>query len=205
MSVLQAVIYGFFWGFLLCFTLGPAFFGIIQASIDAGFRKGIIMSAGVIFSDLALVFFAAFGTAFIPYSGVLEKYLPILGPTILLFLGLYSIFSANNRPKYPQSTLGNILYFFTKGALLNLANPANIAFFVATIAYLRIAQNFGNQLITLFFLSSFLATFLAQVLIASYAFKLKSYFTATKMTWFNRAVGGIFIVLALIMLAKLTL
>ncbi len=198
-----AALYGFIWGFALCFTFGPAFFAIIQISIDSSLKKGLVMSLGVVAADAILMFFAVFGTAMLPQIQYFDTIIAVFGALLLLFMGLLSIFSKGGQLVYPKSKLGNIFYFFSKGLSLNISNPANFLFVVSTCTYLRATLKYDNQLLIIFFLLSMLATFAAQALIAFYANKLKKTINPKLIRRINLVAGMAFVLLALRLLWNL--
>jgi L-lysine exporter family protein LysE/ArgO len=196
------VIYGFFWGFLLCFTFGPAFFAIVQISIDSTYKKGAIIALGVVFADAVLMFFAIFGTSFLPNYSHFNQIIAVSGAILLMGMGLFSLFAHKKQIIYPQSKVGSVIYFFTKGAFLNILNPANFLFVVSTTTYLKAALGYQLNEIILFFGASLLATTIAEFLIALYASKIKQIVDTKKIEYFNKLAGSIFILVALRMLWK---
>lgn len=198
----QAFIYGFVWGFLLCFTFGPAFFAIVQVGIDSSFKKGVLMAFGVVAADAFLMFVSVFGTSFLPNVPNSDQIIGFFGAILLLGMGLFSLFSNKKQLIYPQTLAGNIIYFFTKGAFLNILNPANFLFIVSTCTYLKGVLKYNISEIEMFFAASLLATLIAEILIAKYASKIKRIVDAQKIAIFNKLAGSIFIILALRMLWK---
>ena len=88
----QAIFFGFLYGFLLCFTFGPVFFRLIQTSIDTGYKRGILIALGVTVADAILMFFAIFGTNFLPQLKYFDDVISVIGASILFTLGFISIF-----------------------------------------------------------------------------------------------------------------
>lgn len=198
----MAIIYGFLWGFILCFTFGPAFFAIIQVSIDSSYKKGAVMALGVVFADVLLMVFAVFGTSLLPNIHNYDNIISILGALLLLGMGLFSFFKTRKEIIYTKSKLGSFIYYFIKGAILNILNPTNFLFVVSTCAYLRGAMKFSLNEIILFFAASLFATLLAEVLIAFYAWKIKKIATPKIINNFNKVAGMVFIIVAIRMLLK---
>jgi L-lysine exporter family protein LysE/ArgO len=197
---IEAVIYGFLWGFALCFTFGPAFFAIIQVSIEGSYKKGILMTLGVVFTDAVLMFFAIFGTSLIPDIPHFDQIMALLGAILLLVMGSYSIFKNQKPIKYEATTVGSLLYFFMKGALLNILNPTNFLFVISTTAYLKAALHFNINEIKLFYGSSLFATFIAEALISIYASKIKKKITPKTIKLINQIAGIVFVFVAIRML-----
>jgi L-lysine exporter family protein LysE/ArgO len=196
----QALLLGFVWGFILCFTFGPAFFALIQVSVEQSYKKGVLMAFGVVFADVILMFIAIFGTSYLPNISHLNQIISISGATLLLGMGFFSIFVTKKQLIYPKSTVGNFFYFFTKGAFLNLLNPANFLFVVSTCTYLKAALKYNLTQIIWFFSASLLATLTAEVLIAIYASKIKLLASEQKINYFNKIAGIVFVFVALRML-----
>lgn len=194
---LSELLYGFVWGFLLCFTFGPAFFAIVQVGIDSSIKKGIVLSSGVVASDILMIFIAIFGTSFIPNFTSFSFPFEWIGVIVLLGMGLFSVFSNRKQLVYPQSKLGNVFYFFGKGFALNGLNPTNFIFIVSTCTYLKSVFHYNVEQLIVFFAFSLVATFLAQILIAFYANKIKNYLTANTIKRINQIAGVIFVIAAI--------
>ena len=190
--MIQAIIFGFLYGFLLCFTFGPAFFRLIQTSIDTGVKRGVLIAFGVTMADAFLFFIALFGTSYFPEIKYFDAYISVIGATLLFILGFISIFKQQTQIVYPTSKLGSFLYYFTSGLLLNLLNPSNYVAVFATSAYL-IAKGFDLNERIVFFMVSLFATMLAESLIAFYAHKMKRIITPKVLKRINQVAGSIFI------------
>ena len=190
--MIQAIIFGFLYGFLLCFTFGPAFFRLIQTSIDTGVKRGVLIAFGVTMADAFLFFIALFGTSYFPEIKYFDAYISVIGATLLFILGFISIFKQQTQIVYPTSKLGSFLYYFTSGLLLNLLNPSNYVAVFATSAYL-IAKGFDLNERIVFFMVSLLATMTAESLIAFYAHKMKRIITPKVLKRINQVAGSIFI------------
>ena len=197
--MIQAIFFGFLYGFLLCFTFGPAFFRLIQTSIDTGVKRGVLIAFGVTMADAFLFFIALFGTSYFPEIKHLGVYVSLVGATLLFILGFISIFKQQTQIVYPTSKLGSFAYYFTSGLLLNLLNPSNYVAVFATSAYL-ITKGFDLNERIVFFGFSLMATMLAESLIAFYAHKMKRIITPKVLKRINQLAGTIFIISGLLIL-----
>ncbi len=197
----QAIFYGFLYGFLLCFTFGPAFFRLIQTSIDNGFKRGVLIAFGVTIADAVLMFFAVFGTSYLPDIQYFDSIISIIGASLLFILGFISLFKQQSQLVYPTSKFGSFLYYFTSGLFLNLLNPSNYVAVFATSAYLVAKGMTLNERIV-FFLFSLSATMIAESLIAFYAQKMKRLLTGKVLKRINQLAGLIFIGSGLLILWK---
>ncbi len=200
--MMNAVVFGFLYGFLLCFTFGPAFFRLIQTSIDNGFKRGVLIAGGVTVADAILMFCAVFGTSFLPKLQYFNLGIALVGASILFILGFNSLFKQQTQLVYPKSKLGSFLYYFTSGILLNLLNPSNYIAVFATSTYLSNVEGFSINETIVFFVASLFATMLAESLIAFYAQKMKSVLTAKILKRINQVAGIIFIISGILILWK---
>ena len=197
----QAIFFGFLYGFLLCFTFGPVFFRLIQTSIDTGYKRGILIALGVTVADAILMFFAIFGTSYLPQLTYFDDIISVIGASILFILGFISIFKQKTQIIYPTSRLSSFLYYFTSGIFLNLLNPSNYFAVFATSAYLVAKGMTLNERIVFFFFS-LLATIIAESSIAFYAHKMKQILTEKILRRINQVAGSIFIISGLLILYK---
>jgi L-lysine exporter family protein LysE/ArgO len=199
--MIQAIFFGFFYGFILCFTFGPVFFRLIQTSIDNGYKRGILIALGVTIADAILMFFALFGTSYLPQLKYFDDIISITGASILFILGFISIFKQKTQIVYTSSKLSSFFYYFTSGVLLNLLNPSNYLAVFATSAYLVAKGMTLNERIV-FFLFSLSATMIAESLIAFYANKMKKVLTEKILKKINQVAGSIFIISGILILYK---
>ena len=197
----QAILFGFLYGFLLCFTFGPVFFRLIQTSIDTGYKRGFLIAMGVTVADAMLMFFAVFGTSYLPQLAYFDDAISIIGASILFTLGFISIFKQKTQIIYPTSKIGSFLYYFTSGIFLNLLNPSNYLAVFGTSAYL-VAKGMSLNERIVFFVFSLLATIAAESLIAFYAHKMKRFLTGKVLRRINQAAGLIFIISGLIIIYR---
>jgi len=197
----QAILFGFLYGFILCFTFGPVFFRLIQTSIDTGYKRGILIALGVTIADSFLMFCALFGTSYLPELKHFDDIISVIGASILFVLGFISIFKSKAQIIYPTSKLSSFLYYFTSGVFLNLLNPSNYLAVFATSAYL-VAKGLTLNERIFFFLFSLLATMTAESLIAFYANKMKRIITEKVLKRINQLAGMIFIISGLLILFK---
>ena len=88
--MLNAIIQGALLGLVLTVMLGPVFFAHLQTVIYKGYVNGLILLAGIISSDIALIVLSYFGFAQYvtkPENGLLFG---IIGGVVLVLFGLYT-------------------------------------------------------------------------------------------------------------------
>ncbi|KOY87011.1 hypothetical protein AD998_13440 [bacterium 336/3] len=190
--MLEASIYGFGTGIVLSLMLGTVFFALIQNSVDYGYKSGVLIALGVIFSDVLFISGALLGTSFLPTIPNLSFYTSLVGGGLLIALGLVSVFKKEPKIAYPKTKFGNIIYYFTTGFLLNVLNPVNFFFWVAIAAKLT-SENYTQTERVLFFVGCLLAIFSTEVGISFSASKLRKLFTAKVLRNINVVSGVVFV------------
>lgn len=194
-----AMLYGFLTGMALSVMLGTVFFALIQNSVDKGFKAGVLIALGVIFSDIILISIAYFKTSLIPEGGKTELLVRLFGSIFLIYLGLNNL-RRHKKLYYPKSRRGKALVFVSTGFLLNILNPGNLISWIAVSAYVTQVAQYKGSLVLSFFGSSLTAIFLMELLIAFSATKLKRLFTDTVLRKFEVIVGVLFLVFALVLM-----
>lgn len=189
----DAIISGFGTGVVLSCMLGTVFFALIQNSIDFGYKSGIFIASGVVFSDIFFISAAMAGTSFLPDTPQMPFYSSLVGGLLLVGLGAGSIFKKKVEIKRTKTHLGNALYYFGQGFLLNALNPVNFFFWVAIVAHLQTEKYFPFNLQIVFFIFCLLAIFLTEVGISFSASRLRKLFTPLIMQRFNQVSGVIFV------------
>ncbi|MCS6795841.1 MAG: LysE family transporter [Raineya sp.] len=189
----DAIISGFGTGVVLSCMLGTVFFALIQNSIDFGYKSGIFIALGVIISDIFFISAAMAGTSFLPDTPKMSFYSSFLGGILLVGLGGTNFFKKSTEIKTTKTHLGNALYYFGKGFLLNALNPVNFFFWVAIVAHLQTEKYFPFNLQVVFFAFCLLAIFCTEVGISFSASRLRKLFTPLLLQRFNQISGIVFV------------
>ncbi|MEO5642235.1 MAG: LysE family transporter [Bacteroidia bacterium] len=197
---------GVLFGIALCFSIGPAFFGLIQTSLKHGYGSGIAMALGIFASDLIYLLLAFFGL-----SGWLmdQKYaipVGIVGGLLLIGYGVVQIMKKTvvqredgelieiKRPTRSASVL--------KGFLMNMFNPIVILLWVAAIGLASNKFNNDKALIILYFVAT-LATVLGTDILKSLAAgKIKNYLNETTIHKVNSIAGIILIISGIVLIVR---
>lgn len=133
--IIKAIIQGVMLGLALAFSFGPAFFALLQTSSKNGFKSGFALATGIMLSDLFCVFLAYLGMAQLFNNPQNKVYVGLIGGTILMTFGFFSIFqkkqpSADTENKIVINAV-NFPLTITKGFFLNLLNPFVLLFWAA--------------------------------------------------------------------------
>ena len=195
-DIFQPLFYGFLSGILLSFGFGTVFFALVQSSIENGYKAGIKISFGVVFSDALMIAFALFGTTFLSNSEEYKYYIRIGGGILLIALGISQFMNQKAPTKIQDFKIARFFYFFGKGFLLNVINPVNFFSWVVLSASLK-SQNYQIIEETIFFSASILAIFISESIMAIYAYKIGSKFSDSVILKIKYFTGISFILTAL--------
>ncbi len=192
-----ALLYGLLTGVGLSLTFGTVFFSLVQNSVDNGYAAGFKIAFGVLVCDLVFVFFAIFGTTFLPDIANFREWMAGVGVVFLLIMGVGNIIKGQPKLTYPKTSFGDLIYYFSLGFLLNGLNPVNFISWVTIASYIRTSLHYNMNQVLLFFAASVIAIFIIECLIAIFSHKLKRLFTPKVVTVFNKVTGVVFVFIAL--------
>lgn len=192
---MHPIINGLIFGLIFIFALGPAFFALIQTSIQKGFKKAVVMALGISISDTCYVILVLLGMSKMLETENFKFWMAIFGSIMLTAYAIYSWFKV---PKImsEQAIANDSNYFkhFFKGLFLNGLNPFIIVSWATWVS--TVAINFEytvNQQIPFFggMLITILGMDIGKALIAH---RLKHLITTTFIKRMNRAVAIILLV-----------
>jgi threonine/homoserine/homoserine lactone efflux protein len=204
--MLTAISQGMLFGLVLCISIGPAFFGLIQTSLKHGYGSGIAMALGIFASDLTYLLLAYFGI-----SGVLENpkyYTPIgwTGGIILIIYGLVQIFKKTTsqnvdgefiEPKKPTKSS-----FLLKGYIMNLLNPFVLLIWISALGLASSKLDNDKLKIIVFFVSTLATVLGTDILKAIASHKIKSYINPNFIHKVNVIAGIILVIAGIILIIR---
>ena len=189
---MHTIFEGILLGLTLAILVGPAFFAIIQISMQRGFWPAAIFAIGIFLSDLTIVILSYLGAIQILANEENYFYFGIIGGIILIVFGIFTFIKKapkdeGNAPAV-LNTAGIIANIF-KGFFLNVANPFLWIFWIGVMV--AVSTNYGlDSEEVMWFFSSVLATILATDLLKSFiGNKIKRYMTPKILLLINRIVG----------------
>ncbi len=195
-------------GLAISVAPGAAFLGIIQTSLNNGFKSGILFALGIALSDIILISLCLWGTAGIMQNEMAKLLFSILGGIILIVYGLITFFNRKRQVKTrrQEEVLNNdrsnnwgLFKYPAKGFAFNITNP------FVWILWLGIAPYSGpsihNQII--FFACILLTIFCIDMLKSFFAGKLKKAITHEVAFIINRIVGVVFCALGIFMIIRM--
>lgn len=204
-----AIYEGLALGLFLAFSIGPAFFALINTGISYGFRSGAALAFGIFFSDL---FFVAVTVSLIHYgmadlitSKKNQAFMGVIGGIVLIVYGVFH-FIGNQKtedahnPIEIQSPKAYLLLI--KGFFLNMFNPFVWIFWIATSTAVSTKYEFHIYRIIIFF-SCVLGMVIGTDLLKTFvAHKIKQMLNAKMLLRVRQVSGGLLIVFGLYLIYK---
>jgi threonine/homoserine/homoserine lactone efflux protein len=191
-------------GFLLNITPGPDTLYIVGRSSAQGWRAGAVAALGIGAGTLLHICAAALGlSAILAASAAAFTAVKFIGAAYLLYVGISLIRSAGAAESSPGAVIArqaSIQDIFVQGFLTNVLNPKVALFFLAFLPQFVAADASSKPLAFLFLgaVFDFNGT-LWNLFVAWSAARLSSSLApgAAFRRWFNRCVGGLFVVIGI--------
>lgn len=198
--IFNAIITGIGVGLLLAFLIGPAFFAIIQTSINRGFKYGVVFALGVMISDAIIAILAFMGMSKLLDSENIRLAIGIIGGAFLI---AYGVSLWIKKPKSYAKKLGSkkaIIKYLSGGFLLNTLNPAVLIYWVGMISSVGVKFSFSRAHIIPFIASSIGTVFLTDVTKSFLAARFQRILRLRVIFWLNRIIGLLLISFGVVML-----
>ncbi|PLW92799.1 MAG: lysine transporter LysE [Marinilabiliales bacterium] len=202
---------GMLLGLILAITLGPAFFTIIQTSIDKGFLPAFQIAIGVSISDIAVIFITYLGLSQIIENDMVKIYTGIAGGIILVLFGIYTFYKKpdiikrrSSKTKTPKRK-SNLFTNLAKGFFLNIVNPFVILFWITIIGYVSHAAPYGkmDEYAIMFFSGTIITVFATDTLKSFIGYKIKKYLKPRIQLTINRIVGIVLVGFGIVLIIRL--
>jgi len=149
--MIDALLKGFAISLLLIFSVGPVVFTIIKQSINNGKVGGFSFVAGVWLSDVFWVILSNVFSELVTQLLHFKKEIGITGSIFLIVLGTYYLFFKKIHLKEEEAlikiTTGTHAKLILSGFLLNLLNPAVMAFWLTTATTLAVTNTVQQRIV----------------------------------------------------------
>lgn len=193
---------GLIFGLIFIFSIGPAFFSLVQTSVQKGFKKAVFLAVGISMSDVIYVVLALMGAASLLEEPNTRMWMAIGGTIILIAYGVYSWFK---KPKvYKNAIEGkkelSLIKYIAKGFFLNGLNPFIVVFWMSIIGIVAVNYDFEPLEQVYFFLGVLTTIFVTDIIKAFIAHRLRAQVTPQKILILNRSVGVILILFGIHMI-----
>jgi len=206
--MIEAIISGIGFGFVLTFLTGPVFFALIKTSIEKGFHAGVALALGVVCSDIVFVGGILYGSQYIDISEHEKVIAGVIGSIILFTVGVYYFFKkseVNYKNTVPSGI--NRAGYFLKGFVMCIFNPSLLFHWVTVIAaastIFRVGSPHRSLDITTMFLTILFVQFGMDTLKAFYADKLRARISVKLIHRLNEVAGIALIIASLVIMDKL--
>jgi len=196
-------------GLLVAISLGPAFFAIIQTSINKGFKYGVFMAMGISLSDISLVTISYLIGATLFDDPQNKVYVGLIGGIILIIFGSVSWAKKpeilKRRHVNYQAPSDKPLFVYTiRGFFMNVANPFLFFFWFGALGFVGKNAVEGEMLeSTIAFFAGTFSTVFATDLLKSYiGDKIKGFLRPRKELLLNKIVGIALVVFGVILIFR---
>jgi L-lysine exporter family protein LysE/ArgO len=197
--MIHSLLNGIGFGFILTMMLGPVFFGLLQTSINKGFKFGVFFAIGVAFSDIAFILLTYFGISRFVENELFQQIIGTVGGIFMALFGLYYFFKPKDSiiPVTAIKEVASKANFLMKGFVINLFNPSVLFFWIGVVSYISVQYD-DNKLHIITFFSASVCTVLTMDILKSYiANRIKKYFTITFLNVLNKLLGIVLFLLGI--------
>ena len=191
-------------GFFLAFMLGPAFFILIETSIEKGFRAATFFDLGVIFSDIIFILIAYFSSYQLLENINNQPGLYVFGGTLLSLYGASNFIKKTTAQTttIKEKNQANYTGLFVKGFLLNIINIGVLVFWLGLV--IVVTPNLGGNYkrIIVFFSTLIVSYFLTDLIKILLAKRMKAYLKKDNIIKAKKALGILIFVFGLFLIVK---
>lgn len=197
--IVQGVLFGCVLS--LCFSVGPAFFSLLQTSIHYGFRVAKPFPFGVNMNDIIVVTLLLTVLRDVDIANFFHKpVVAFVGAAVLVAIGLHTA----TRKVHDACEEGSVVQFgcgdspkwyqvYMKGLAVNMFNPTIWLYWAGAIALASGRYNVPNDRLYLFFVGVLTTTVMLDLLKCKLASLLQRFLTARILRIINKIVGLVFI------------
>lgn len=147
--MLEALLKGFLLGLVLMLSVGPAFFAVIDTSINKGFKTALFFTFGVWLSDITYICLTNLGATQFLTKRLEAVY--FVGGAVLLVIGILMLMKKQkDEVEHIEIKKGDLVKSFGKGWLINTTAPGVILFWAAAAVHVQNEEFTMNQKIAFF-------------------------------------------------------
>lgn len=195
-------------GLALSILAGPILIALIQTSIEQGFRAGIMVGAGIWFSDLLFICATYFGLAWVveltEWKG-LDTALGVVGGLILIAFGVGTYLTKPPKVEgFEKKAVRHSPYIslWIKGFVINTFNPFTIFFWLGISGLLFTERNLLPSEAKLFYTGLLGTVALTDSLKIALAKAIRRWLKPKYILWLRRIAGIALIIFGLFLLGR---
>ncbi len=206
--MIKSLIEGIILGITLSFMIGPAFFSLIQTSINRGFNAGVQLAVGVALSDLFIVFLYFFGIIHIIDLPIFQLLFGSIGGVILIIFGIYTYLKKeiihNTHGLEIKIQTNKAITYIVKGFSLNFANPFVWLFWITIVAGVSSSLQTKQNIIA-FFVAALGTVLATDILKCFISHKIKRLLSPKIMFLINKIVGILLLGFGIVLIIRVSI
>lgn len=197
-------------GLPMVFMFGPAFFALLQTSVQRSFKSGIFLAFGIFLSDTTLVALSYFGILELLSAPSNQLIVGIIGGIILLAFGVYTFsrkVHIDEKGNIYDNAIGVKTFgpaaYMLKGFFLNIANPFLLIFWMGMMGLVSSQYDFQSKSVIAFFAGALVTVFSTDLLKCLIANRIRKYFLrASIINWINKIIGAVMLIFGIVLLIR---
>lgn len=190
--------HGLLFGLIFLLFIGPAFFALLQTSIQQGLKPAIFLALGISASDACFVLLTLFGISPLLQDPSMKLWLGLPGSIILIAYGIYTWFKKAPAMQDPEEQTGKYLIkYWIKGLFLNGLNPFIILFWLSWVSFVSVNYDYGPVGQRYFFAGVLLTILVSDIVKATIANKKKHLINPKHFRVINKAVALVLVAFGL--------
>ena len=197
---MEPLLKGIISGITISFLIGPIFLALADITITKGWRSGLSYIAGVLISDIVLIYLVETILQQFPFDSI-KTQIGIIGGIMLIAFGVVTYFAKSNLKAQDVTSVKTLFQAFLKGVSLNMFNPFVTVWWITmyttvTINYDTFTDRF------LFYFGILFMVFLFDLLKMRFAYYLKQRLTENNLSVIKKVVGACLFVFGVVMIVK---
>jgi amino acid exporter len=197
---MEPLLKGIISGITISFLIGPIFLALADITITKGWRSGLSYIAGVLISDIVLIYLVETILQQFPFDSI-KTQIGIVGGIMLIVFGIVTYFAKATLKAQDVTSVKTLFQAFLKGVSLNMFNPFVTVWWITmyttvTINYDTFTDRF------LFYFGILFMVFLFDLLKMRFAYYLKQRLTETNLSVIKKVVGACLFVFGVVMIVK---
>jgi len=197
---MEPLLKGIISGITISFLIGPIFLALADITITKGWRSGLSYIAGVLISDIVLIYLVETILQQFPFDSI-KTQIGIVGGIMLIVFGIVTYFAKATLKAQDVTSVKTLFQAFLKGVSLNMFNPFVTVWWITmyttvTINYDTFTDRF------LFYFGILFMVFLFDLLKMRFAYYLKQRLTENNLSVIKKVVGACLFIFGVVMIVK---
>ena len=197
---MEPLLKGIISGITISFLIGPIFLALADITITKGWRSGLSYIAGVLISDIVLIYLVETILQQFPFDSI-KTQIGIVGGIMLIAFGIVTYFAKATLKAQDVTSVKTLFQAFLKGVSLNMFNPFVTVWWITmyttvTINYDTFTDRF------LFYFGILFMVFLFDLLKMRFAYYLKQRLTENNLSVIKKVVGACLFIFGVVMIFK---